>query len=80
MSVWFVYKETLWYMEIWHADINSSVSTQKKLCAVSLGFNSSRDNTGILSSPPCPDRLWSPPSLLSINCRGFFPSGKATGA
>jgi hypothetical protein len=29
------------------------------------------------SSPLCPDRLWSPPSLLSNGYRGPFPGGKA---
>jgi len=30
-------------------------------------------------SPPRPDRLWGPPSLLSNGYRGFFHGGKAAG-
>jgi len=39
-----------------------------------LGFDSRR-GLGIFSSPPCPERLWSPPSLLSNGYRVLFPWG-----
>jgi len=32
------------------------------------------------SSPPRPDRLWGPPSLISMGTRGSFPGSKAAGA
>jgi hypothetical protein len=31
--------------------------------------------SGILSSPHRPDRLWSPPNLLSNGYQGLFPQG-----
>jgi len=31
-------------------------------------------------SPPRPERLWGPPSLLQVGTRGSFPGGKAAGA
>jgi hypothetical protein len=31
------------------------------------------------SSPPRPERLWSPPSLLSNGYQGLFPGGKVAG-
>jgi len=33
-----------------------------------------------LASLPRPERLWSPPSLLSNGYQGLFPRGKAAGA
>jgi hypothetical protein len=37
-----------------------------------LGFDS-RQGLGIFSSPPRPELLWGPPSLLSNGYQGFFP-------
>jgi len=34
----------------------------------------------LFSSPPHPDRLWGPPSLLSNGYQGSFPGGKAAEA
>jgi len=39
----------------------------------------SRQGYGYFSSPPCPNRLWGPSSLLSNGYRGCFPGGKAAG-
>jgi hypothetical protein len=36
------------------------------------GFDS-RGGLGVFFSPPCPDRLWDPPSLLSNGYGGLFP-------
>jgi len=33
-----------------------------------------------LSSPPRPDRLCGPTTLISSGCRGLLPRGKAAGA
>jgi len=35
---------------------------------------------GFFASPPRPDRLWEPPSLLFNGYRGSFPEGKVIGA
>jgi len=32
------------------------------------------------SSPPYPDRIWSPPASYPIDTRGSFPGSKAAGA
>jgi hypothetical protein len=39
-----------------------------------LGFDSRR-GLGIFYSPPRPERLWDPPSLLSSGCQGLVPWG-----
>jgi hypothetical protein len=44
-----------------------------------LGFDSRR-GLEIFSSPPRPERLWGPLSLLYNGYQGLFPWGKATGA
>jgi len=40
-----------------------------------LGFNSRLGAGGweFFPSPPCLERLWDPPSLLSIGYQGLFP-------
>jgi len=39
-----------------------------------------RGSDGIFSSPPHPERLWDPPSLLSNEHRGSFQGWRAAGA
>jgi hypothetical protein len=58
---------------------SSSVSTVTRLRAGWMGFDSGR-SWDSFSSPPHPDRLWAPLSLLPYGYRSFFPGGKATGA
>jgi len=35
---------------------------------------------GFFSPPPHPDRLWGPPTLLSVGIGDSYPGGKAVGA
>jgi hypothetical protein len=45
-----------------------------------IGVRSPAEAKGIFLQPLCPDRLWSPPSLLYNGYRGLFIRGNATGA
>jgi hypothetical protein len=49
----------------------------ERLWARRSGFNGSIPGEcwEFFSSPPCPDRLWSPPSLLCNGYQGLFPWG-----
>jgi hypothetical protein len=44
-------------------------------CTIGVLGLDSRRGLGIFSSPPRPERLWGPPSLLPIGYWGFFPWG-----
>jgi hypothetical protein len=43
-----------------------------------IGDSSPDKGWEIFSSPPCPDRLWDPPSLLSNGYQELFSGGEAT--
>jgi len=45
-----------------------------------IGGSSPGRGSEFLSSPPCPDRLWGAPRLLSNGYQGPFPGGKAAKA
>jgi hypothetical protein len=45
-----------------------------------IGGSSLGGSWEFISLPPCPCRLWSPPSLLFNECQGIFPGGKAAEA
>jgi hypothetical protein len=61
---------------------DSSVGIATRLRAGRSGFQGSISGGGweFFSSPPRPERLWGPPSLLFNGYQGHFPGGKATGA
>jgi len=58
-----------------------SFSPVRELCGVAPGCGlndrgfGSRREVGVFSSPPRPDRLWGPPSLLSNEYERLFPWG-----
>jgi hypothetical protein len=55
----------------------SSVSIVTRLRDGRRGFDSSQAR-GLFSLPLCPDRLWGPPSLVSVGYWGLFSLGRET--
>jgi len=52
-----------------------SVQNVKMYCELSSSLEKMQLWWEFFSSPPCPDRLWGPPSLLSNGYQVFFPWG-----
>jgi hypothetical protein len=72
---------SLYFPNIYHGakSRDSSVSKVTRLWAGRPRFDS-RQGRDFCSSPPPPDRLWGPPSLLSNGYKGCYIGGKAAGA
>jgi len=67
------------YLKLLLWDFFSSINIVTRLRFGRPGFYL-RQGQGFFSSPPRPDRLWDPLSLLFNVYRGFLYRGKAAGA